>query len=129
MNNELPSDWKGAKCVGTNDIQNGCASQNRLERTGLTCECQRDDTMTYNKEANVKTVHDNNGTVNCNTYCRGVGGKSWNNELPPEWKGATCVGTNDPDPAGCASPNRSQRTGLTCDCQQSNTPYSIPISW
>jgi len=75
----------------------------------------------------IKTVFANNGTVNCNTYCRGVNGSSWNNELPPEWKGAKCFGTNDPE--GCASPNRLQREGLTCECQQSDIPWSIPIAW
>jgi len=42
------------------------------------------DTNTY------KIVGSNNGTVNCNTYCRGTGGNSWNNEMP-DWKGAKCV--------------------------------------
>jgi hypothetical protein len=121
-NNELPPEWNGAKCVGTNDPDPaGCASPNRLQREGLTCECQKDNTMAYNKDPDVKTVFANNGTVNCNTYCRGVNGSSWNNELPPEWNGAKCVGTNDPDPAGCASPNRLQREGLTCECQKDNT--------
>ena len=63
----------------------------------------------------------------CNTYCKGIGGSSWNNELPPEWKGAKCVGTNDPD--GCASPNGLQRQGLTCKCQQSDVPWAIEIIW
>ena len=124
-NDELPAEWQGAKCVGTNDIQNGCNSKVlgvRPANNPLTCECQRDDGMKYNKEPNVKTVYSNNGTVNCNTYCRGTGGKSWNDELPPEWKGARCLRTNDP--AGCTSSYLTQRTGLTCDCQQDDsTPW------
>jgi hypothetical protein len=75
-----------------------------------------------NKLANVKTVYGNNGWVNCNTYCAGTGGSSWNNELPPEWKGAICVGTNDP--SRCTSSNRGEIPGLTCDCQQKDsTPW------
>jgi len=124
-NNELPSDWRGAKCVGTNDTQNGCNSQVLGIRTAnnpLTCECQRDDAMTYNKLANVKTVYGNNGWVNCNTYCAGTGGSSWNNELPPEWKGAICLATNDP--IGCGNTNVGPKTGLTCDCQKNDsTPW------
>jgi hypothetical protein len=124
-NNELPPAWLGAKCVGTNDIQNGCNSQVlglRPANNPLTCECQRDDGMKYNKSPNVKTVYGNNGTVNCSTYCGGIGGRSWNNELPPEWKGAMCVGSSDP--AGCSSSFLTQRTGLTCDCKQNDsTPW------
>lgn len=41
-----------------------------------------------------KTVHGNNGTVSCSTYCAGTGGTSWNNELPLEWQGATCVSSS-----------------------------------
>jgi len=37
-----------------------------------------------------KVVSSNDGSVNCNTYCRGTGGNSWNNEMP-NWKGAKCV--------------------------------------
>ena len=121
-NNELPAEWQGAKCAGTNDIQNGCNSKElgvRPANNPLTCECQRDDGMKYNKSPNVKTVYANNGTINCYNYCRGTGGRSWNNELPPEWKGATCVSTNDP--AGCTSAYLTQRTGLTCDCQQDDS--------
>ena len=29
-----------------------------------------------------------------NTYCGGLNGNSWNNELPYSWNGATCVSTN-----------------------------------
>ena len=66
----------------------------------------------------------NNGVVNCATYCAGNEGKSWNNELPSTWKGAMCVGTNDP--LGCYSTNLEERNGLTCDCQQNDsTPYNL----
>lgn len=39
---------------------------------------------------NYSITNGNNGNVNCNTYCRGTGGNSWNNEMP-DWKGAKCV--------------------------------------
>ena len=42
-----------------------------------------------------KVVVSNNGTVSCDTYCRGVGGHSWNAEMPAEWNGAKCVGSSD----------------------------------
>jgi hypothetical protein len=41
-----------------------------------------------------KKVFLNNGTVSCNTYCAGMNGTPWNNELPVEWNGARCVGVS-----------------------------------
>lgn len=46
-----------------------------------------------------KEVFGNNGTVSCDRYCAGSGGRSWNNELPG-WGGANCAaqGTNNEEP-------------------------------
>jgi len=43
---------------------------------------------------NQQVVLSNNGTVSCNTYCKGTAGSSWNSELPSDWNGAECVSTN-----------------------------------
>jgi hypothetical protein len=120
--NSLPSSWKGSVCAGTNDSK-GCNSTNLTLRTGLTCDCKKDDGTPYNQTpAEVNTVYGNNGTVNCTTYCAGTGGKSWNNELPSNWNGAVCAGTNDP--LGCNSTNLTLRQGLTCSCRRNDaTPW------
>ena len=39
-------------------------------------------------------VYGNNGSVSCDTYCRGTGGNPWNWELPQWWNGAQSVGQN-----------------------------------
>jgi hypothetical protein len=39
-----------------------------------------------------QTVYGNNGSVSCDTYCAGAGGRPWNSELPYDWNGAKCVG-------------------------------------
>jgi hypothetical protein len=120
--NSLPSSWKGSVCAGTNDPK-GCNSTNLTLRTGLTCDCKKDDSTPYNQTpAEVNTVYANNGTVNCSTYCAGTGRKSWNNELPSNWNGAVCAGTNDP--LGCNSTNLALRQGLTCSCKRNDaTPW------
>ena len=43
-----------------------------------------------------QTVGGNNGSVSCETYCRGASGGPWNGELPKEWNGAKCKSTTDP---------------------------------
>jgi hypothetical protein len=43
-----------------------------------------------------QTVGGNNGSVSCETYCRGISGGPWNGELPKEWNGAKCKSTTDP---------------------------------
>jgi len=43
-----------------------------------------------------QTVGANNGSVSCETYCRGISGGPWNGELPNDWNGAKCKSTTDP---------------------------------
>lgn len=74
-----------------------------------------------------QTVIMNNGTVTCNKYCHGIGGLSWNNELPIAWKGAQCVigGVNGDIPCNRVGkdPNSSSNN-LPCLCQRNdNFPY------
>jgi hypothetical protein len=38
----------------------------------------------------LQAVYGNNGSVTGNKYCAGTKEKSWNNELPSKWTGATC---------------------------------------
>lgn len=57
----------------------------------------------------------NNGDVSGNTYCAGIGGKPWNNELPVSWNGATCVSTNLPDASCTKAPG--QMVGMTVVCK------------
>ena len=44
----------------------------------------------------IQTVGGNNGSVSCETYCRGASGGPWNGELPKDWNGAKCKSTTDP---------------------------------
>lgn len=48
----------------------------------------------------IKTVTNKDGSVTCDKYCQGTGGKSWNSELPQDWNGAKCFDTNN-TAAGC----------------------------
>lgn len=61
-----------------------------------------------------RKVTGNNGTVSCETYCGGTQGAPWNNELPAEWNGARCVGTNLPDVDCYTVPNRP----IECICEK-----------
>jgi len=70
---------------------------------------------------NYQKVYGNNGTVSCDTYCRGTGGRSWNNELPQSWGGATCAaaGVNNDQPCSQVKGSLTQ-----CVCQKSpQTPW------
>jgi len=71
-----------------------------------------------------QTVFENNGTVSCDTYCHGQGnGYSWNNELPKNWKGAVCVGSNLDNNSCSKVPGF--RKGLECKCKRAdNKPYA-----
>ena len=44
--NVLPSSWRGSVCTGTNDPL-GCNSTNLTLRTGLTCNCKKDDSTPW----------------------------------------------------------------------------------
>ena len=85
-----------------------------------------------------KTVIANNGSVSCDTYCAGVGGKSWNNELPQDWYGARCIGTTvtgntcstvpgaTKGPYCTGNPPASAPYGCpqNCVCQETGTGWS-----
>lgn len=85
-------------------------------------------------DPNFVTVYHNNGTVSCNKYCHGAGGRSWWGELPIEWKGAQCVvaGKNRNIPCSKAKKDPAEPTGnLQCVCQRNDDfPYEThPTPW
>ena len=69
------------------------------------------DTNTY------KIVNGNNGTVDCNRYCRGNNGSSWNNEMSG-WAGAKCVagGSNHDKPC-----SYTQGSLTKCICKRDDS--------
>jgi hypothetical protein len=85
-----------------------------------------------------QTVIANNGSVSCETYCQGVGGKSWNGELPMDWYGAKCIGTTvsgntcstvpgmTKGPFCTGNPPASAPYGCpqNCVCQETGTGWS-----
>jgi hypothetical protein len=74
---------------------------------------------------NTKRVYGNNGTVSCNRYCGGIGGKSWNNELPTSWNGAICVKAGINNDQDCNSVAGYSDKGTQCLCKRSdNTPWA-----
>ena len=64
-----------------------------------------------------KVVSKNNGSVNCNTYCRGTGGNSWNNEMP-NWEGAKCVAGGNNYNKACSFRQGSQ---TKCICKREDS--------
>jgi hypothetical protein len=46
-------------------------------------------------------VFGDNGSVSCDTYCGGSGGKPWNNELPVAWNGAKAAARSTNDTTDC----------------------------
>ena len=49
----------------------------------------------------VAQVVGDNGSVSCNTYCGGTGGKPWNNELPASWNGAISAARSTNNTTDC----------------------------
>lgn len=88
--------------------------------------------------ARTKTVMGNSGSVSCETYCAGISGRSWNNELPQDWYGAKCIGTTVPGntcttipgmtkgPFCTGNPPGSSPTGCpqNCVCQETGTGWN-----
>jgi hypothetical protein len=75
-------------------------------------------------ESNAVMVKGNNGTVSCNKYCHGIGGKSWNNELPIAWKGAQCVGAGKNRNIPCSKAIKERSGNLECLCKRNDSfPY------
>jgi hypothetical protein len=72
-----------------------------------------------------KTTIGNNGSVSCETYCQGVGGKSWNQELPMDWYGAKCVGTSVPGNSCSTVPGMTKGPFCTGN-PAGSSPYGCP---
>jgi len=69
-----------------------------------------------------QVVHSNNGTVSCSTFCAGLDGKPWNNELPAEWNGAECVsGSLNGAPIGCDS---APGAAVECTCKRTGSGWA-----
>ena len=69
------------------------------------------------KPHTAQNVYGNNGTVSCETYCRGVGGGPWNGELPREWNGAKCIGSPSNPDLPCNT-TIGFRGGFVCTCEK-----------
>ena len=110
-NKELPSDWNGAKCVGTSKPAVGCGL---VAGSDIACTCEKTGAG-WAKGVSIPTqdVNGNNGTVSCATYCGGVGGGPWNGELPVNWNGASCVSTPNNPSVGCGN---AAGYPITCRC-------------
>jgi hypothetical protein len=67
-----------------------------------------------------QTAYGNNGSVSCDRYCGGIGGRPWNGELPESWNGARCAGYA-PDIGGCY--NTFSRPGAGCVCEPTGTGW------
>jgi len=75
-------------------------------------------------------AYGNNGSVSCETYCKGVGGGPWNNELPAAWNGAKCVATDNPAYGCSVAPGMIRgpySSALGCKCQKTGTGWVGPI--
>ena len=70
--------------------------------------------------APTQDVFANNGTVSCETYCKGNSGAPWNNELPAEWNGAKCVASSVGD---CVTAP-GLTTGLKCTCAKTGAGWA-----
>jgi hypothetical protein len=71
-----------------------------------------------------QNVGGNNGSVSCNTYCKGTGGLPWNNELPVDWNGAKCVST-DNSAVGCDDVANSKGfNSIGCVCAPTGLGWS-----
>jgi len=83
------------------------------------------DVYTIGDEAGDKAALDrrqafgDNGSATCERYCSGVGGGSWNNELPADWNGAKCVGVS-PNISDCYS---NFGSGGVCTCEKTGTGW------
>ena len=69
---------------------------------------------------NRQTAYGDNGSVSCDRYCGGIGGRPWNGELPESWNGARCAGY-DPDIGGCYT--TFSRPGAGCVCEPTGTGW------
>lgn len=127
-NNELPSDWNGAKCIsaGFDGATTGydCAATPG-PRTGMKIICEKTGTGWYGKP---QVVTGNNGTVSGQTYCAGQGGRSWWDELPQAWNGAKCISagfnpTGTPTGVAC-NVIPGQKLGFRVLCGQTFTGWA-----
>ena len=72
-----------------------------------------------------QTARANNGTVSCETYCQGIGGSSWNGELPHDWYGAKCIGTTVPGNTCTTIPGATKGPYCTGN-PAGSSPYGCP---
>ena len=65
-------------------------------------------------------AYGDDGSVSCDRYCGGLGGRPWNGELPQSWNGARCAGYA-PDIGGCYT--TFSRSGAGCVCEPTGTGW------
>lgn len=116
----------------------GVAFQWFSNKTGWSAQNSRQATFSVYKGAPIaattQAVFGNNGTVSCATYCAGIAGAPWNNELPVAWGGATCASAGKTGNIPCTTVGVDPATPgqLQCVCQKSpSTPWNptIPPWW
>lgn len=97
-----------------------------------TCPTPNDPSVTTPVQTTQKQiVWGNNGSVTCDTYCGGTGGKPWNGELPAEWNGAKCTNAyGSAQQAGCfntfsnVDPFSGENKPGGCECQSTGTGWN-----
>lgn len=67
-------------------------------------------------------TYGNNGTVSCETYCGGIGGGPWGNELPRAWNGAKCVNSPSHPSVDCGRAPGFMG-GFVCKCQRTGSGW------
>lgn len=117
--NDIPMSWNGADCDSTggaircNDypagkpVQCNCVANGKGWYTGSTPPPLR--IMTTKNE----------GLVSCDEYCQGSKGKPSRFELPANWNGAKCVGTEFAS-VGC---DVIANTAIKCNCEMTGTGW------
>ena len=82
------------------------------------------DTMTDDDgTGTIQKVYQNNGTISCSTYCGGINGGPWNNELPPSWNGAKCISVS-PGIQDCNSTFAYSPGNTFCVCAKTGAGWN-----
>lgn len=126
QNNELSINWHGATCVSTNNPVISCDDVPITKIPNLksiNCTCTPTGTG-WTKPSQM--TYKSNGIMPCDDYCAGINGLPQNNELPLNWNGAVCVGTNNPS-VSCEDVPVNKVTGLKsigCLCEPTGAGWA-----
>ena len=100
MNPANPKGLNMVQGMGINDVKqlydtiHSRANNNALsntDRQDAVSKCYGIKLDLNGEQKQIKQVFRNDGSVSCDTYCKGFKGASWNNELPNNWNGAEGV--------------------------------------